>query len=109
MEKTTLTTLVLQFQETGKGKDELFRDISLKVYYYPRNKYGWSYDECSDFYCFFYPRIHTLIHNFTDRGKPFEAYLNVTLRFQLKTFIYKKAKQRRYNKIVAQESFLELA
>jgi hypothetical protein len=109
MQKTALTTMVLHYQETGRGEEELLKNISLKVYYYPRNKYGWAYDECSDFYCYFYPRIHTLINNFTEQGKPFEAYLNVTLRFQLKTFIYKKAKKRRYNKIVAQETFMELS
>lgn len=109
MQQNSLTDLVLLYQSTGRGREFLLREISLKVYYYPKYKYGWSYDECSDFFCFFYPRIATMIENFTYQGKPFEAYLTVTMRFQLKTFIYKRVKKRMYNRLVVQDSFLELS
>ena len=89
---TSLTQMVLQYQKTGENQKKLLREISVKVYDYPRRAYGWSEDDRSDFFCQFYPKILNLADRFCYTGKPFEAYLVTTLRWQLKTFAANRAK-----------------
>ncbi len=82
---------------SGRGKTDLRRNlvekISRIVYAYPKKHLKWNDDDVGDFFCAFYPKIEGLIDRFIYCGKPFEAYLASSIRWQLKTF----AKKRRCN------------
>lgn len=90
MEKNHLTELLSNYKTGGTGKQLLIREISLFVYKYPFRSCRWHEDECSDFFCYFYPRIEKMIENFELKGIPFEVYLIKCIRMQLKTFAKRK-------------------
>lgn len=90
----TLTERVLEYQRSGRGHTSLFRDVALHAYCYPNRKYGCDEDDRGDFLVFVYPKLERLIHRFVPKGSPFEAYLNATLRYQLRSYARKKACER---------------
>ena len=96
-----LTEKVLRYQETGEGLQTLIRDIALIVYSFPRRAYRWDEDDSSDFFCGFFPKIPAMIRRFSYRGRPFEAYLTTTLRWQLKTHAAKKIAANRQEQLAA--------
>ena len=92
---TELTRQVLKCQKSKTHRKELIDAIALLIYTYPKNRYNWDEDDCSDFFCRFYPKINILIERFRYTGKPFEAYLYVSLKWQLKSFAADKHKRER--------------
>jgi hypothetical protein len=86
-----LTREVLDYQETHRGLKVLIGKISGIVYRYPRNYFGWDEDDVGDFFCMFFPKITGLIDRFAYAGKPFEAYLSASIRWQMKTFAGQRA------------------
>ena len=105
MKLTSLTQAVLRHQCTGTGGDDLVRRIALEIYTYPRRRLGWEEDDCSDFFSYFYPKLPALIRRFTYQGKPFEAYLCTTLKWQLKTFAARKHLNAVKSRVVSEEGF----
>lgn len=91
----SLTEEVLHYQRTGEGLSRLLYRLSCEVYAYPSRQAGFEEDDCGDFFLFARQRIPALIHNFRFTGKPFEAYMNSCLRWQLRSFMAQKSKQRR--------------
>ena len=89
-----LTREVMTCQRRGCGKQALVSKIAGIVYRYPAKHYGWDEDDIGDFFCGFFPKIEGLIDRFTFGGKPFEAYLASSIRWQMKTFARKKAMYR---------------
>lgn len=106
---TQLTKEVIAFKKTGRGYKKLLEKISLIVYYYPKKKLGWDLDDCSDFFCMFYPKIAVLIDRYSFNERPFEAYLSVTINFQLKTFLTKRSQKNRYSLVFSNSSFWSTA
>ncbi len=90
-----MTEEVLRYKQSGSGFSDLHKRICLFVYRYPQGRLNWTEDECGDFFLFFYPKIPGLIRRFEYRGKPFEAYLAGTLRWQAKTFAQEQKRLRR--------------
>lgn len=86
-----LTREVLHFRYSIKTKRDLVVRVANIVYTYPHNHSGWDEDDVGDFFCMFYPKIEGLIENFEYRGKPFEAYLASSIKWQMKTFSRRKA------------------
>ncbi len=86
-----LTRDVLDCQRTQRGRKVLIGKISGIVYRYPRNHLGWDEDDVGDFFCMFFPKIEGLISRFSYTGKPFEAYLASSIRWQMKTFTRQRA------------------
>lgn len=86
-----LTQEVLEYQRTHLGLKALVDKISRIVYRYPRNYLGWDEDDVGDFFCMFFPKIEGLIDRFAFTGKPFEAYLAASIRWQMKTFAGRRA------------------
>ena len=82
-----LTGRVLSYQRTGRGSNELFSEIMRRVYVYPTRRFGLREDDCGDFLLFFYPRIRLTLLRFENRGKPFASYLYTTLKYQIRTYI----------------------
>lgn len=82
----SLTEEVLDFQRTGRDWDGLFTRLAVEVYTYPRRWKGLDEDDCSDFYCLFYPELRGLVTRFVYRGRPFEVYLRVTMKWRLRSF-----------------------
>ena len=105
MELTSLTHAVLLYQYNGVGQEELIRRIAQKVYTYPRGRMGWNEDDCSDFFCDFFPKLPNLVKRFTFQGKPFEAYLCTTLKWQLKSFATRKSQNTIKARMVTEEGF----
>lgn len=103
-----LTKQIVHFKKTGKGLDELKKQISLLVYKYPRKRLGWDEDDASDFFCYFFPKIESLLHRFEYRGKPFEAYLVTTIKWQLKSFASHKALDKIKRRVVSNEQYQEV-
>ncbi len=82
-----LTGRVLTYQRTGRGSTELFSEIMRRVYVYPTRRFGLREDDCGDFLLFFYPRIRLTLLRFENRGKPFASYLYTTLKYQIRSYI----------------------
>lgn len=99
-----LTRDVLTLRGTAEGRKSLVEKISGIVYEYPRRHLRWDDDDSGDFFCMFYPKIEGLIERFAYSGKPFEAYLISSIRWQLKTFAKKRAIQRAEERAVKDES-----
>ena len=79
--------MVISYQQGILSYEAVSGHICLYVYDFPRRTRHWDQDLCSDFFEFFYPRIKRMADSFVFSGCPFEAYLNVTLRHQMKTFV----------------------
>ena len=86
MEDYYLTKLLTKYRSGLTERKLLIREISLFVYNYPFKVCRMEEDMCSDFFCFFYPKIERMIDSFELRDVPFEAYLIKSIRLQLKTF-----------------------
>ena len=86
MEDYHLTKLLAEYRAGLTARKLLIREISLFVYNYPLKVCRMKEDLCSDFFCFFYPKIERMIDSFKIRDVPFEAYLIKSIRLQLKTF-----------------------
>jgi len=102
----SLTDAILSFKQSGTGLDELVKQIGVEVYAFPRHKLGWDEDDCGEFFCYFYPKLPGLIGRFRYTGKPFEAFLAVTLKWQLKTFAARKNQDLLRSRVLAREGFL---
>jgi hypothetical protein len=103
----SLTKEVLKYKKTGKGFRKLVLRISHDVYAYPGRRRGWNEDDCSDFFIQFFPKIPGLIQRFTYDGPPFEAYLAVSLNWQMKSFSSRKRGESFQEGILKKESFWE--
>ncbi len=86
MNRKNLTEEVLCERKRGKERDELTRKIGILVYSLLKDKYCMNDDDRSKFFCSFYKKLPGLIDRFEFCGKPFELYLNSTLRWNIKTF-----------------------
>ncbi len=86
MKDHRLTSLLSGYRTGTIARQLLIREISLFVYSYPYKACRWKEDICSEFFCYFYPKIEKMIESFELRGIPFEAYLVKCLKMQLKTF-----------------------
>jgi RNA polymerase sigma factor (sigma-70 family) len=104
-----LTGKVLEFQRTGRGYREIVGNLALRIYHFPRNRRGCSEDDCGDFYLFFFPRLVRILSRFRDQGKPFEAYLNSVLRWQLKSYIRCRRRSERLWEVSARPELWEPA
>jgi hypothetical protein len=86
----SLTEKVLYFQETGKGFHALLDDLCLKIYTYPKVKYGLTDDDCSNFYLFFVPKLKKIAQTYKNTGNTFETYFNSVLFWRLKSYLKKR-------------------
>ncbi|TFG62413.1 MAG: hypothetical protein E4H36_08045 [Spirochaetales bacterium] len=103
---TSITEDILRYQETGCGLDQIVEKICLYVYRYPRRTMRWDEDDCSDFFCYFFPKIKNLVNRFKYTGKPFEAYLVVSLKYQFRSFLSWKKQKKLEQKLSGYEYFL---
>lgn len=101
----SLTDAVLDFQQTGKNWDDLFARLAIEVYNYPRRWKGLDEDECSEFYCLFYPELRGLVGRFVYRGRPFEVYLRVTMKWRLRSFTSRCEHARLRKRVLEEEIF----
>jgi len=101
----TLTEDVLEYQSSRHGLEPLIERLALFVYRYPRMHLGWNEDDCGEFFCEFYPKLRRLVERFEYHGKPFEVYLIVTLKWQLRTYAGRKAAENLQLRVLAQENF----
>jgi hypothetical protein len=92
--KLTLTEKVVEFQETGKGFHSLHKDLCLKIYTYPKSRYGLTEDDCGNFYLYFLPQLKRAALKYDHRGKGFEHYFNSVLSWRFKSYL--KSKNRRF-------------
>lgn len=96
-----LTERVLAYQREARGLPELQRCITQIAYYYPLSRNGFTEDDCGDFALFFYHRIPAIIRRFRWSGKPFEAYLLATLKWQIISYAESKRKRRQQRAILS--------
>lgn len=105
MMESELTEMVLKYQTTGEGFRELMDCVGTFVYEYPSRRRRWDHDDRADFFCYFFPKVPALIDRFEYTGKPFEAYLCASMKWQMKTFITKKIMRERQSRIITEEIF----
>ena len=84
-----MTDWVISYQQGKVPYEAISGYISLYVYDYPRRTKRWDQDRCSDFFVFVHPRLKKMADSFVFSGYPFEAYLNVTLKHQMNSFLRK--------------------
>jgi hypothetical protein len=88
----SLTSRVLEYQRSQTGLEGLVAEIAPRVLQYPRWRFGWDEDACSEFYLFFHPRLLRVLCRFRDQGKPFESYLSSVLCWQARSFARRRKK-----------------
>lgn len=91
----SLTEKVLTFQRSGSGLDELITIIAPMVYGFPRRERSADEDDCGNFYCFFMPKVPSLIRRFSFQGRVFEVYLASCLRWQFRSYAKQKINMNR--------------
>jgi len=85
-----LTDKVISYQQGIVSYESISGYISLYVYDYPRRTKHWDQDRCSDFFVFVHHRLKKMADSFVFSGLPFEAYLNVSLKHQMNSFLKKR-------------------
>lgn len=88
-----LTERVLEYQRSRNGLEGLVAEIAPRVLRYPRRRFGWDEDACSEFYLFFHPRLLRVLGRFRDQGKPFESYLCSVLHWQARSFARRRKRE----------------
>jgi hypothetical protein len=91
----SLTSRVLEYQRSQQGLEGLVSEIAPRVLHYPKRRFGWDEDACSEFYLFFHPRLLRVLGRFRDQGKPFESYLASVLHWQARSFACRRKKDER--------------
>ena len=82
----TITERVLAAQSAMSGLEEVVQSISEMVYHYPVGKPGFTEEDGAEFLLRFYPRIRHLVRRYRPTGSSFDAYLNTSMRWQLRSF-----------------------
>ena len=102
---TEFTNALIKYQQTGKGHKNLVEKIGIHVYTILKSNYKMENDERGDFFCIYYPKIPYLIKQFEYYGTPFEIYLNVSLKWNIKSFRTLKSRYRSIQKAINKEPF----
>lgn len=87
-----LTSRVLEYQRSRSGLEDLVAEIAPRVLRYPRRRFGWDEDACSEFYLYVHPRLLRALGRFRDQGVPFETYLASVLRWQAISFARRRSR-----------------
>src|SRR6056297_3131441 len=103
-----LTARVLQYQKDEKNERELERDIAVLSYRYIQRNRNLNEDEAGDFFCLYYTKIMGLLRQFRYRGRPFEAYLYVTIHWNMVRYRHKILNQRLEQQIYKMTAFWEV-
>ncbi len=90
----TMTERVLAAQQAEAGIDEVVEAISKMVYKYPVGRHGFTEEDSAEFLLRFYPRIRRLVRRYRPEGSSFDAYLNATLRWQLRSLALHRSSSR---------------
>ncbi|HKJ86681.1 MAG TPA: hypothetical protein VKA06_11430 [Spirochaetia bacterium] len=90
----TITERVLSAQQAETGIDEVVEAISQMVYRYPVGRHGFTEEDSAEFLLRFYPRIRRLVRRYRPEGSSFDAYLNATLRWQLRSLALQRGSSR---------------
>jgi len=101
--KKSLTGAVVAYKKTGEGWHELFKQICLLVYKFPRLWTSLDEDRCSEFFLSFHPRISRLVKRFEPTHR-FETYLFNSLRWFMKAFTENMANLEHYETWCVEES-----
>ncbi len=105
MKTENITDAMMKYKQTGIGYEDLLKKIGILVYSMMKDKYKMNEDDRSDFFCMFYKKIPNLIKRFEYHGTPFEAYLNVSIRWNIKSFRISKSKYRSIQKAIYKKPF----
>lgn len=82
-----LTRAIMRYKETGTGFEEIRARLYLLIYDYPKARRRLDSDVCGNFLIYMMPRIESLIERYRRETVAFEGYLNVCLRWRLKSFL----------------------
>ncbi|MFW6312912.1 MAG: hypothetical protein ACOC2N_03425 [Spirochaetota bacterium] len=80
--------------EAAARIDEVVAAISKMVYQYPIGRPGFTEEDSAEFLLRFYPRIRRLVRRYKPEGSTFDAYLNATLRWQLRSLALRRTNSR---------------
>lgn len=103
-----LTARVMQYQSDGLGLRGVEHDVAVIAYRYIRNNRRLDEDEAGDFFSLYYPRIMALIPQFRYRGRPFEVYLYVSIRWNIIRYCRKKMQKNLEQQMYRMTSFWEV-
>ena len=81
----TITERVLAAQNAQERLQDVVDAVAEMVYRYPAGKPGFTEEDGAEFLVRFYPRIKRLVRRYRPSGTTFDAYLNASLRWQLRS------------------------
>jgi hypothetical protein len=91
--------MVLVYQRTGDGYEELRKRIEEWVYYYPTTRPGFGEEDSADFLLYFRSKIPSMLQRYVHSDRSFEAYLATTLRWQLRSYARVKRRKARIHEL----------
>lgn len=106
MEKS-ITDAVLEYQRCRILTIQILHAAGTILYEYLLKKHELSDDERNDFFCYFYPKIPALFDRFVYSGTPFEGYMLVSARWQLKSFVYRARRREARNRYIELSAWKE--
>lgn len=108
MHASKLTTIVIEGQKDPSRLQNAEWAVACWIYKELHKKFQLDPDEAGNFFCDFYPKIRKLIMQFNYRGHPFEAYLYITLKWQVLSYKKKLHRERLERQIFTYESFWDV-
>jgi len=88
MQQLSLNNLYTQYADGTIGRKE-FEGMIYKIIIRDQRRYNlnrWKQEESDDFISWLYPRIHSAIDLYKDKGSSFEAYMNSIIRWSAKQY-----------------------
>lgn len=89
----SITDAVLEYQRCRILTIHILHTAGTILYEYLLKKHELTDDERNDFFCYFYPKIPVLFDRFVYSGTPFEGYMLISARWQLKSFVSRSRKR----------------
>jgi DNA-directed RNA polymerase specialized sigma24 family protein len=90
----SLTKRILDCQNNNGDWEAAEHAVSELVYRFAAGAPGLANEDYAEFLLHFYPRIRRLIERYRPIGSSFEAYLNTTLRWQVRSFVRERANEK---------------
>lgn len=88
----SLTSQIHAYRRGELSRQDLIERVSVYLYTYLHKRFDQERDSASEIFCYLYDRLPTMIDRFVFRGRPFEAYLHITLNRSILSY-YRQQKR----------------
>ncbi|TVQ23962.1 MAG: hypothetical protein EA383_12325 [Spirochaetaceae bacterium] len=94
---TDLTQLVIRYQDTGYGYEEIVRKTSVMIYRYPGTIPSLTDDDRGDFLLYFTPRLKQIVSRYQPERAEFEPYLRMCMKYRIMSYLISRHRTTRYD------------